>query len=49
MKIETEDRALALGEARYYSKLHGLAQVFDSSSNVEVARFRYGVEETSQA
>ena len=48
MKIETEDRGLALSEAEYYSKRHGLAQVFDDSSNIEVARFRYGVEETVQ-
>ena len=48
MKIETEDQRLALGEAEYYSKRHGLAQVFDSSSNIEVARFRYGIEETVQ-
>jgi hypothetical protein len=46
MKIETENRALALIEAEYYSKRHGIAQVFDNSSEVEVARFRYGVEET---
>lgn len=49
MKIETEDRALALGEAEYYSKRHGIAQVFDNSSNREVARFRYGVNENIQA
>lgn len=49
MKIETEDRALAFGEAEYYSKRHGIAQVFDNSSNREVARFRYGVNENIQA
>lgn len=49
MKIETENRMLALGEAEYYSKRHGIASVFDNSSNIEVARFRYGVEETIQA
>jgi hypothetical protein len=49
MKIETADRALALVEAEHYSKRHGVAQVFDNSSNVEVARFRYGVEEIIQA
>ena len=49
MKIDTEDRALALGEAQYYSKRHGIAQVFNKSSNVEVARFRYGVEENVKA
>jgi len=49
MKIETEDRALALVEAEHYSKRHGIAQVFDNSSNREVARFRYGVEENIQA
>jgi len=49
MKIETEDRGLALGEAEYYSKRHGLAQVFDNSLNIEIARFRYGIEETGQA
>ena len=49
MKIETEDRLLALSEAAYYSKRHGVAEVFDTSSNIEVARFRYGVEENTQA
>ena len=49
MKIETEDRALAFVEAEHYSKRHGIAQVFDNSSNREVARFRYGVEENIQA
>ena len=49
MKIETEDRLLALNEAEYYSKRHGIAEVFDMSSNIEVARFRYGVEENAQA
>ncbi|MGA9768861.1 MAG: hypothetical protein WBV94_07470 [Blastocatellia bacterium] len=49
MKIDTEDRALALGEALYYSRRHGIAQVFDNSGNVEIARFRYGVEENLQA
>ena len=49
MKIETEDRLLALNEAQYYSKRHGVAEVFDTSSNIEVARFRYGVEENTQA
>ena len=49
MKIETEDRLLALGEAEYYSKRHGIAEVFDISSNTEVARFRYGVKESDQA
>ena len=48
IRIETEDRELALNEAEHYSKRHGLAQVFDSSSNIEVARFRYGVEEAVQ-
>ena len=49
MKIETEDRQLALVEAEHYSKRHGIAQVFDNSSNREVARFRYGVEENIHA
>ena len=49
MKIETEDRQLALVEAEHYSKRHGIAQVFDNSLNSEVARFRYGVEENIHA
>ena len=49
MKIETEDRTLALIEAEYYSKRHGVAEVFDGSSDIKVARFRYGAEETVKA
>jgi hypothetical protein len=49
MKIETEDWTLALVEAEYYSKRHGVAEVFDSSSAIKVARFRYGVEEAAEA
>lgn len=49
MKIETEDRQLALVEAEHYSRRQGIAQVFDNSSNREVARFRYGVEQNIQA
>jgi hypothetical protein len=48
MKIETDDKTLALMEAEYFSKRHGIAEVFDNSSNIKVARFRYGVEESSK-
>jgi hypothetical protein len=48
MKIETDDKTLALIEAEYFSKRHGVAEVYDNSSNNEVARFRYGVEELSR-
>ncbi len=43
MQIETESFELAVTEAAYLSKLHGLATVRDNSSNREFARFRYGV------
>jgi hypothetical protein len=45
MKIETDDKTLALMEAEHFSKRHGIAEVYDNSSNSKVARFRYGVEE----
>ena len=48
MKIETDDKTLALMEAEYFSKRHGVAEVYDKTSNSEVARFRYGVEELSE-
>ncbi len=49
MKIETEIREIALMEAALYSRRIGLASVVDNSSNTEIARFRYGVEEPPQA
>jgi hypothetical protein len=48
MKIETDDKTLALMEAEYYSRRHGVAEVYDNSSKSEVARFRYGVEELNR-
>jgi hypothetical protein len=48
MKIETDDKTLAMMEAEYLSRRHGVAEVYDNSSNIEVARFRYGVEELSK-
>lgn len=48
MQIETDDKTLALIEAEYFSKRHGIAEVYDNSSNGLVARFRYGVEEASK-
>ena len=45
MKIETEIKEIALMEAVLYSKRIGVASVVDNSSNTEIARFRYGVEE----
>jgi hypothetical protein len=46
MKIETDDKTLAFMEAEYLSRRHGIAEVYDNSSKSEVARFRYGVEES---
>ncbi|HKG20338.1 MAG TPA: hypothetical protein VKC34_00450 [Blastocatellia bacterium] len=48
MKIETEIKEIALMEAALYSKRIGVASVIDNSSNSEIARFRYGVEEPPQ-
>jgi hypothetical protein len=48
MKIETDDKTLALMEAEYFSRRHGIGEVLDKSSNTEIARFRYGVEESSK-
>jgi hypothetical protein len=48
MKIETDDKTLALMEAEYFSRRHGIAEVHDNSSSSQVARFRYGVEEPSK-
>jgi hypothetical protein len=48
MKLETDDETLALMEAEYFSRRHGIAEVLDNSSNSQVARFRYGVIESSQ-
>jgi hypothetical protein len=45
MKIETEIKEIALMEAALYSKRIGIATVVDNSSDTEIARFRYGVEE----
>jgi hypothetical protein len=49
MKIETEIKEIALMEAALYSKRIGVASVIDNSSNTEIARFRYGVEEPPRA
>jgi hypothetical protein len=49
MKIETDEYALALMEAAHLSRLHGIAEVYDNSAGLEVARFRYGVEEFNKA
>lgn len=49
MRIETDEFTLALMEAAHLSKLHGVAQVYDNSSNAEVARFKYGIEEVHKA
>jgi len=45
MRIETDDKTLALTEAANLSRLHGIALVYEDSSDVEIARFRYGSEE----
>ena len=48
MRIETDSEPLALSEAAQLSRLHGVAIVYDSS-NLEVARFRYGTEQLAKA
>ena len=48
MRIETDSELLALSEAAQLSRLHGVAIVYDSS-NLEVARFRYGTEQLAKA
>ena len=48
MRIETDSESLALSEAAQLSRLHGIAIVYDSS-NLEVARFRYGAEQLAKA
>jgi hypothetical protein len=45
MRIETDDYTLAALEAAHLSIRHGVARIYDNSSNREVARYRYGVEE----
>ena len=42
MRIQTDDRNIALAEALHYSKLHGTGSVYSDASGEEVARFRYG-------
>ncbi len=42
MKIETESKTLALGEAEHYSLRYGVACVYENPSGREVARFRSG-------
>jgi len=49
MKVDTDNKDLALAEAAYLSVRHGIARVYDNSANAEVARFRYGVEELASA
>ncbi|HJQ68405.1 MAG TPA: hypothetical protein VKA70_05520 [Blastocatellia bacterium] len=49
MKVDTDNRELAMAEAAYLSVRHGVARVYDSSAGAEVARFRYGVEEAASA
>ena len=48
MRIETDNELLAMSEAAQLSRLHGVAIVYDSS-NLEVARFRYGTEQLAKA
>lgn len=44
MRIETDNYGLAQAEAAYFSTRHGIASIFDKSSEAEVARFRYGAQ-----
>jgi hypothetical protein len=44
MRIETDSEAVAMAEAEYLSRRHGIASVTDSSG-AEIARFRYGAAE----
>ena len=48
MRIETDNELLAVSEAAQLSKLHGVAIVYDST-NMEVARYRYGKEQLAKA
>ncbi len=48
MKINTDNKELALAEAAYLSVRHGVARVYDNSANAEVARFRYGAQDYSE-
>jgi hypothetical protein len=43
--IEQESVGMAIAEAEYYSRRHGLALVHETSSNVEIARFLFGSKE----
>jgi hypothetical protein len=47
MKVDTDNKELALAEAAYLSVRHGVARVYDNSAEAEIARFRYGVEESA--
>jgi hypothetical protein len=49
MKVDTDNKELALAEAAYLSVRHGVARVYDNSAEAEIARFRYGVEESASA
>lgn len=46
MRIETVDRGVALMEAQTLSSRHGVCVVYDTTVEVEIARFRYGREES---
>lgn len=45
MKVDTDNKELALAEAAYLSVRHGVARVYDNSAQTEVARFRYGAQD----
>lgn len=42
MRIQTDNQNIALAEALHYSKLHGVASVYNDAAGEEVAQFRYG-------
>ena len=48
MKVDTDNRELAMAEAAYLSVRHGVARVYDNSAGAEVARFRYGVQDSPE-
>jgi hypothetical protein len=45
MRVETDNRDLAMIEAAHLSMRHGVARVYEGSEDREIACFRYGSEQ----
>ncbi|HEY7912275.1 MAG TPA: hypothetical protein VIG62_10230 [Blastocatellia bacterium] len=45
MRVETDNRDLAMIEAAHLSSRHGVARVYEESEDREIACFRYGSEQ----